>query len=88
MGKVIGIILLIGLFVVALKIAIIVLLLTGLIFRTKETVGLIVILATISFFSNHPAIGFAAIATLVIMGIVKLLKSDVAPKVITDDTAT
>lgn len=57
MVQFIGFLMLIAVAVVAFKLAILLLLLAGLIFRTKETVGLITILAIFAGFSAHPAIG-------------------------------
>ena len=65
MPQLLGVILLIGLAVFAFKVAILLLFLAGLIFRTKETVGLIAILAVIAGFSAHPLIGIGIIAVLV-----------------------
>lgn len=61
----------IGLFIFAVKVAIALLLLAGLIFRTKETIGLIVILAAFALLTKYPLIGFALIGILVVAAIVK-----------------
>lgn len=48
----------------ALKVAILLLFLAGLIFRTKKTIGLILILAIFAGFRAHPFICIAIIAVL------------------------
>ncbi|WP_072384786.1 hypothetical protein [Novosphingobium sp. NDB2Meth1] len=64
MREFITVILLVALLTVALKIALVFLFLAGLIFRTNETVGLIMILAIVAGFRAHPGIGFAIIAAI------------------------
>ena len=65
MWQIVVAILAIGALVFLTKVAILLLFLAGLIFRTKETVGLIAILAVIAGFSAHPLIGIGLIAVLV-----------------------
>lgn len=64
MREFLAVILLAALLTVAMKIAVVLLILAGLIFRTHETVGLIMILAIFAGFRVHPGIGFA-IATAI-----------------------
>ena len=64
MREILTILLLAALLTVALKVALVFLILAGLIFRTHETVGLIVILAIFAGFRAHPGIGFAIVAGL------------------------
>lgn len=64
MRELIAVILLAALLTVALKIALVFLILAGLIFRTNETVGLIVILAIFAGFRAHPGVGFAIVAVI------------------------
>lgn len=64
MAQLLGIILLIGLAVFALKLAILFFLLAGLIFRTKETIGLILIFAILAGFRTYPLPCIAIIAVL------------------------
>lgn len=59
----------IGLFVFAVKVAIVLLFLAGLIFRTKETVGLIAILATFAGFAAQPLIASGVVAALVALSL-------------------
>lgn len=65
-------ILLAAMLTVALKIAVVLLFLAGLIFRTHETIGLIVILAIFAGFREHPGIGFAIVA---VIGAIALYRS-------------
>lgn len=65
MPQLIGIILLIGFAMFALQVAILLLLLAGLIFRTKETVGLIAILAIIAGFTAQPLIATGVVIVLI-----------------------
>lgn len=74
MAQVILALLLIAMAVVALKVAILLLLLAGLIFRTKETVGLIVILALFAGFNAHPGIGLTMLAVLAIIALFRNAK--------------
>lgn len=69
MREFITFILLAALLTVALKIAVILLILAGLIFRTHETVGLIIILAVFAGFRAHPGIGFAMLTVLAIIAL-------------------
>lgn len=48
---------LVALLTIAIKAALVLLILAGLIFRTKETVGLLLIFAIIGGFAAHPLIG-------------------------------
>jgi hypothetical protein len=63
MRKLIYAVLLVGIINIALKMAIVVLLLAGLIFRTKETVGLLALFALIA----HPLIGLGLIAAVFLL---------------------
>lgn len=64
--QIVGLILLVALLIYAFQLAVILLLLAGLIFRTKETVGLLLILAIFAGFAAYPVIGFALLAALLI----------------------
>jgi predicted membrane protein len=59
MWQILGLLVVVGAMMVALKLAIAVLFLAGLIFRTKETLGLMLVLGVIAGFSAHPIIGFS-----------------------------
>ena len=61
--QVVGYILLVGLAIFAIKLALIFLLLAGLIFRTKETVGLLLLGAILYGFKAYPliSVGLAAV---------------------------
>ena len=62
MREILTVLLLAALLTVALKVALVFLILAGLIFRTHETVGLIVVLAIYAGFRAHPGIGLAILA--------------------------
>lgn len=64
MAQIIGAIIAIVLLATAFKIALILLVVAGLIFRTKETVGLLAIGWIIVGFSAHPLIGIGIVALL------------------------
>jgi hydrogenase/urease accessory protein HupE len=86
-ARIIGVILMIALFVVAIKVAIVVLIFAGLIFRTKETIGLLILLAGFAFVDNHPLIGSLALAALIAIGIMRAAQKKPEPSevLITDD---
>jgi len=65
MWGVIGAILLASFLLLALKLAIIVLIIAGLIFRTKETLGALLLFAIITAFNAHPWIGLGIGGTLI-----------------------
>lgn len=64
-------ILLVALVIYAFQLAVILLLLAGLIFRTKETVGLILILAVFAGFSAYPLVGCGLVVALLLYLFVK-----------------
>ena len=67
-AKVIAAILLFGVFVAAIKAAIILLILAGLIFRTKETAGVLILMGSFPLIGTYPlvAIGVVGLAALTI----------------------
>jgi hypothetical protein len=86
MKEVVTFILLAALLTVAIKVAIVLLFLAGLIFRTKETVGLIAILAAIAGFNAHPALGVVIIIVLIAASMHLKKKEEAAnPAAITDE---
>lgn len=54
MGKVVTALLVAAVALYALKVAILLLFLAGIIFRTKETLGLILVLGVLALFRNYP----------------------------------
>jgi hypothetical protein len=66
-AQLLGALLLIGLAIFAVKVAILLLFLAGLIFRTKETAGLLAILGIVALFRNYP------VACLVVLGVAGLV---------------
>lgn len=68
MWQVIAILLLAALLMAAFKIAIILLVVAGLIFKTKETVGLLAIGGVMNLFMLHPLAGVIGTAALLSLG--------------------
>ena len=68
MWKILGWLLLAALVLAALKLAIIVLILAGLIFRPRETVGLLMIGGILTGFAAHPLIGTGLLVTTLLVG--------------------
>ena len=79
MREILTILLLAALLTVALKVALILLILAGLIFRTRETVGLIVILAIFAGFRVHPGIGFTIVAVIVAIAVYRSVSEQPEP---------
>lgn len=75
MWRIIGFLLLFGAVVVAIKVAIVLLFLAGLIFRTKETLGLIAVLMVLAGFSAHPAIGFSLVGAICLISLYRSSKT-------------
>lgn len=68
MWQFLGYLMLFGLLMTTAKIAIILLILAGLIFRTKETVGVLVIGGILTAFSNYPWTVTLIATTLALLG--------------------
>jgi len=66
MLRIIGGIMLVGMTITALKLAIVGMILMGLIFRTREMLGLMLLFAVIALLSAYPLAGFGLILTLVL----------------------
>ncbi len=71
MLQVLQILLVASVIVFAIKAALILLLIAGLIFRTKETVGLLAVLIVIALFNRYTT---AALALLGVVGVVALVR--------------
>lgn len=69
MAQIIGFLILIAVAVVALKVALIVGFFVALIFRPKETIGLIIVLGVLALFRNYPvaSIAVGVLGTLAIV---------------------
>ena len=76
MGRIILFLLVFGAVVTAFKLAILALVLAGLIFRTKETIGLLLLGVTFTLISKYPLIGWPLLATVVIVAIVQAMRDD------------
>ncbi|CAN5293261.1 hypothetical protein BH11PSE5_BH11PSE5_30100 [soil metagenome] len=57
--KVLAAILLFGVFVAAIKAALVLLILAGLIFRTKETAGLLILMGSVHLIATYPLIALS-----------------------------
>lgn len=68
-----------GLIVTALKIAIIFMILAGLIFRTKETLGLLLVLGVWSLFTHYPLICLSVLGMLGILAIYRAWRKKDVP---------
>lgn len=66
--RIVGVFLLVGLVMTAIKIIIALLILAGLIFRTKETVGVLLVLGTLTLIGRYPlwSLGGLAVVGLVL----------------------
>ena len=69
--QIIGILLVAALFVFAIKIAVIVLFLAGLIFRTQATLSLIAVLGAMALLRNYPVICFTLIGVVVVFALAR-----------------
>jgi len=63
-----GVLLLAGLLIAVFKLALLLIIITGLIFRTKETVGLLAIGGIMNLFILHPVAGVVGTAVLLSIG--------------------
>lgn len=77
MFRIIGGIILVGMVMATLKLALVGMLMAGLIFRTKETLGLMLLFAAIALLSAYPVAGFSLI---VIGGLWAWLRSTKQPE--------
>lgn len=93
MAQIIGFLILIAVAVVALKVALIVGFFVALIFRPKETIGLVIVLGVLALFRNYPVASIAVgiIGTIAIIRMKKKANAskEIAKSVqITDQTDT
>jgi hypothetical protein len=72
MAQIVGILLLIGVAVVALKVALVLLLLAGLIFRTRETLGLIMVLGALALLRNYPTASMIVAGAATVLAFMKV----------------
>lgn len=81
--------LIVGAAVVALKIAIIMIFLVGLIWRPKETIGLIVVLGAFALLRNYPGPIIGGLVVLALIALVRSLRgkrNGSPPPLLTDDS--
>lgn len=76
MGQIIGILLVVALAIVAIKLALVAIILAGLIFRPKETLGVVLLLGIFAVLRTYPMASFGIVALLIIYAIIKVSKSD------------
>ena len=90
MAQVIVAILLLGAFVLAIKVALLMIFLVGLIWRPKETIALIVVLGAFALVNNYPRPVAVVVGLLALVGIVRLLrrKGEPATLELPDDSGT
>ncbi|WP_294275315.1 hypothetical protein [uncultured Sphingomonas sp.] len=74
MGKLFGFLLVLAMAIVAIKLAIALLILAGLIFRTKETIGLLLVLSAWAVFKAYPMISIGIVAVLILYAVIKASK--------------
>lgn len=83
MGKLFGFLLVLAMAIVAIKLAIALLILAGLIFRTKETIGLLLVLSAWAVFKAHPMMSIGIVAVLILYAVIKASKPK-APALLID----
>lgn len=74
MAQVIVAILLLGAFVLAIKVALLMIFLVGLIWRPKETIALIVVLGAFALVRNYPGPVAGVVGVLALVGVVRLVR--------------
>lgn len=74
MAQVIVAILLLGAFVLAIKVALLMIFLVGLIWRPKETIALIVVLGAFALVRNYPGPVAGVVGVLALVGVVMLVR--------------
>lgn len=79
MAQIIGFLILIAVAVVALKVALVIGFFVSLIFRPKETIGLIIVLGVLALLRNYP-VATIAVAVIGTMTIVRINKKAAASK--------
>lgn len=76
MGQIIGILLVVALAIVAIKLALVAIILAGLIFRPKETLGVVLLLGAFAVLRSYPMASFGIVTLLIIYAIIKVSKSE------------
>lgn len=79
MAQIFAAILMVGLAVFTFKMAILLLILAGLIFRTKQTIGLLLLFAAIAAFNASPIVGSALIVIAISIAIYRANKNPPEP---------
>ena len=76
MTRVVLALLVFGAVVTIFKLVFLALILAGLIFRTKETIGLLLVGGTITLIGKYPLIGWSLLAVVIVAAIAKVVRSD------------
>ncbi|WP_294197300.1 hypothetical protein [uncultured Sphingomonas sp.] len=58
-----------------IKAVIVALVVAGLIFRTQQTIGLLALGGLLTLIANYPPVGFGIVTLLIVMAIIKAVKS-------------
>lgn len=71
-----GVLILFALVTMAFQAALMLLVVAGLIFRTKETLFLLLVGGLINLVSAYPAVGFGLLGLFIVMAIIKACRND------------
>ena len=85
MWKILGAIVVVSMVLAAFKLALVLLLVAGLIFRTKEMLGLLAVLATWAAFKAWPTVGFSILGLLAVYALVKAMRQPPETETNTDE---
>ncbi|MHA0328819.1 hypothetical protein [Sphingomonas melonis] len=83
MAQIIGTLLVVALAIVAIKLALVAIVLAGLIFRPKETLGVVLLLGAFAVLRTYPMASFGIVALMIIYAIIKALKSETPADTVT-----
>jgi len=78
-AQVIVALIMVGVFVVAIKVALLMIFLVGLIWRPRETIALIVVLGAFALVRNYPGPVAGVVGVLALIGVVKLIRRKEQP---------
>ena len=76
MVQILGFFVLVAVAVFAIKLAFLFLILAGLIFRTRETIGVLMLCGALALISKYPFIGWSLVAVIAITAILRLQRED------------
>lgn len=78
MGRLVLAIIAFAMAIAVVKLVIVALMIAGLIFRTKETIGLLILLGLWALLKAYPAIGFSLLGMIAIVAVVRAFKAEPA----------